>query len=116
VTPVSALQAAGPPLPLVATSGGTVGRRRGCIVFRPRAPGALVEVVLPAAGATVAPEGGPVAFSTRHFAAGYGPQPLGTVSQSSVIRVGRARAPLLWYLQLKASEPLRACSAGGGIA
>jgi hypothetical protein len=114
VTPVSALQAAGPPLPLVATSGGTVGRRRGCIVFRPRTPGALVEVVLPAAGATVAPKGGAVAFSTRHFAAGYGQQPLGTVSRTSVIRVGRARAPLVWYLQVKASEPLRACSAGGG--
>jgi hypothetical protein len=114
VTPVSALQAAGPPLPLVTTSGGTVGRRGGCIVFRPRTPGALVEVVLPAAGATVAPKGGAVAFSTRHFAAGYGQQPLGTVSRPSVIRVGRARAPLVWYLQLKASGPLRACSAGGG--
>jgi hypothetical protein len=99
---------------LVSVGGGNLGRQGGCLVLRPSGPGAFVELVLPPSGAVVVPEGGgPVAYSARHFAAGYGQQPVGTITRPSSIEIGRARTSLTWYLRLQAAETLRVCAAGG---
>jgi hypothetical protein len=116
VRPIGALPQTSPPLRVVAAGGGNVSRRGGCVLFRPQSSGGLIELVLPPAGVAIAPEGrAPAEFSTRHFAAGYGQQPLGSLSRPSSIRIGRARTELTWYLRLKASEPVRACGVGAGV-
>jgi hypothetical protein len=105
-----------PPVQVVSVGGGNVGRRGGCLVLRPGGPAAFLELVLPPGGAVVSPDGrAPVAYSLRHFAAGYG-QPLGAVTHASAIRVGRARMALTWYLRLQSAEPVQACAAVGGHA
>jgi hypothetical protein len=112
VVPVPTARPTAPPVQLVSVGGGNVGRRGGCLVLRPAGPGAFVELVLPPAGAVVVPQGRtPVSYSLRHFAAGYG-APLGTITRTSAIRVGRARMPLTWYLRLQAAAPVQACAAG----
>ena len=116
VRPAASASTAAPPVQLVSVGGGTVGRHGGCLVLRPGGPGAFVELVLPPGGALVSPQGrSPVAYSLRHFAAAYA-LPLGTVTRTSSIRVGRGRTALTWYLRLQASQSVEACAAGGGRA
>ena len=115
VHPGASASTAAPPLQIVSVGGGNVGRRGGCLVLHPGGPGAFIELVLPPGGAVVSPQGGsPVAYSLRHFAASA--QPLGTVTRTSTIRLGRARTALTWYLRLQASQPVEACAAVGGHA
>jgi hypothetical protein len=114
VHPVAAAKRTAPPVELVSVGGGAVGRKGGCLVLRPSGPGAFVEVVLPRPGVVIVPKGhGQVAYSLRHFAAGYGQQALGTLAGTSSIQVGRATTPPTWYLRLQAPEPLTACAPGG---
>jgi hypothetical protein len=110
----SAARRTSQPVQLVSVGGGNVGRRGGCLVLRPIGAGAFVELALPPDGVIVIPTGhGQVAYSLRHFSAGYGPQPIGTFAGTSSIQVGRARTPLTWYLRLQTAQPLTACAAAG---
>jgi hypothetical protein len=98
---------------LVGVSGGMVRIRGSCLSFRTRTPDALLELALPTTGLAVDPEGrSPVELRTRHFATQYPPQPLVTVSEPRLIRIGRARTELRWYMQVKTSERVRVCRPG----
>ena len=93
---------------------GTTATSGSCLVFRPSGSGASVILALPPGGLVVAsPGGAPVPFGARAFADAFPPTPLGTIQGATpqLIRIGTAKHPVSWHLELLPSEQLRVCPA-----
>jgi hypothetical protein len=86
--------------------------RPGCVTVQPTAPGATLDVTVPAAGIAITTSGdASVEARVRQFASSFPETPLGTVGPRSValLRFPPRRGLGSWHVRLTPIEPVTAC-------
>jgi hypothetical protein len=104
------------PVTVDAVGGGNQTRSGICTVFRPAAPGASIDMTVPARGLILTDMGNvSVEIRLRRFADAF-PTGQNLVLPSGGTRLLRIRpdkAPVPWHLRATGSTPVRICGAGG---
>jgi uncharacterized membrane protein len=91
---------------------GEVAVRPGCVTLRPTAPGAVLDLTVPAAGIAISTSGdASVEARVRQFASAFSAAPLGTVGPRSValLRFPARRGLGSWHVRLTPTQPVTAC-------
>lgn len=91
---------------------GEVVVRPGCVTLKPVAPGAVLDLAVPAPGIAITTSGGAsVEARVRQFASTFPAAPLGTVGPRSValLRLPARRGLGPWHVRLTPTEPVTAC-------
>ena len=92
-----------------AKTGGAVLTGGACLRFVPSAPGAALDLTVPAGGLLVR-VAAPVELRLRARAATFPPQPLASLSAGTYSLRPPARDQVRWHARLTAEKPLSACS------
>jgi hypothetical protein len=91
---------------------GEVAVRSGCVALQPTAPGAMLDVTVPAGGIAISTSGdASVEARVRQFASVFPDAPIGTVGPRSValLRFPSRQGLGSWHVRLTPTEPVTAC-------